>query len=320
MCNKYINFKSSLFYKNSNLLLLKRITNSRYLKRNFPILTFFSTQNHVTFKCQSTSAINFTWLPYFLYMYCNDNNNFDVKRTLFQCVLILFGNCILKYRDHANSSSFSSTMAKTIKNFTRKAELTRNRVLKHREKRKFTLAYQRAVDAEINRRNQHADDQNIHSSGDSNTSAAHHDEDNECPYEKDKNDFSERIKCWAIQHCITKRALNDLLSILIVFGFQFLPKDSRTFLQTPKTVDIRELSIGHLWYYGLQNCLKIIFQNIKRNISINLDFNFDGVELFKSSRKCFWPIITSIRGKCRCKCANNCACTFKFKSSWYSNE
>lgn len=182
-----------------------------------------------------------------------------------------------------------------IKNFTRKAEMTRNRVRKHREKLKFRLAYQRAVDAEINRRND-ADGDSIGSSGILNTDTATA-EGNQCTYDKDKNDFSDKIKLWAIQHCITKRALNELLSILILYGFEFLPKDSRTLLQTPTSVDIRELSSGHLWYYGLQNCLKLIFQNIKRNATINLDFNFDGVEIFKSSKKCFWPIIASVRGR-----------------------
>lgn len=143
-----------------------------------------------------------------------------------------------------------------IKVFTRKAELGRNRAKKYREKRRFVKAYQRAVDAEINMRN-HADASTDH--GHDIDSSDVREKDNE-----DKNDFTEKLKLWIIQHRITKRAVNDLLSILIVYGFQFLPRDSRTLLKTPTHVDIRQLSSGHLWYYGIENCLKLIFQNIKK--------------------------------------------------------
>lgn len=187
-----------------------------------------------------------------------------------------------------------------ITNLTRKGELTRNRVRKYRERRKFKNAYQNAVDAELNSINERNEIDDHHNGSPGATNTAPHqytDTDSECMHNGDKNgDFSEKIKSWAMEHNITKRALNDLLSILIVFGFEFLPKDSRTLLQTPVNVEIQELSSGHLWYYGVQNCLKRIFMNIKKDITINLDFNFDGVELFESSKKCFWPIIASIRG------------------------
>lgn len=110
-------------------------------------------------------------------------------------------------------------------------------------------------------------------------------------------DFKEKIMCWSVKHCITRRALNDLLSILVVYGFSFLPKDSRTLMKTPVNVDIRKLSKGKLWYYGIKSHLQLIFQNIRSDIKLTLDFNFDGVELFNSSKKCFWPIIASIRGE-----------------------
>lgn len=52
-----------------------------------------------------------------------------------------------------------------------------------------------------------------------------------------------------------------------------------------------------MWYRGISKNLEQIFQKINNDISIYLDFNFDGVSLFNSSSKCFWPIIVSIRGK-----------------------
>lgn len=109
-------------------------------------------------------------------------------------------------------------------------------------------------------------------------------------------DFQHSLKEWAVKHRITKMALNDLLSILITAGFCYLPKDSRTLMKTPTHVEICNLSSGQMWYRGISFSLFQIFQNLRNDISIYLDFNFDGVPLFDSSSKCFWPIIVSIRG------------------------
>lgn len=109
-------------------------------------------------------------------------------------------------------------------------------------------------------------------------------------------DFEDNLKNWAVKHNITQRALNDLLSILIVFGFHFLPKDCRTLMKTPQQLVYHQLSKGKLWYRSVTDCLQKIFQNLESNISIRLDFNFDGVPLFESSNSTFWPIVVSIRG------------------------
>lgn len=120
-------------------------------------------------------------------------------------------------------------------------------------------------------------------------------------FNQEMSDFKEKLVCWSVKHCVTKRALNALLTILIIYGFNFLPKDSRTRMKTPTTIDIRALSKGQMWYHGLQKNLHSIFNKVRRSgialsSTIHLDFNFDGVELFNSSKKCFWPIIASIRG------------------------
>lgn len=79
-----------------------------------------------------------------------------------------------------------------------------------------------------------------------------------------------------------------------------MPKDSRTFLKTPRKVPIDVLSKGSLWYYGVKIQLEQILRKKISSINIldtiHLDFNFDGVELFDGSNKCFWPMIASIRG------------------------
>lgn len=168
----------------------------------------------------------------------------------------------------------------------RKRAMAAERSQRYRKKLKVSKSYQDAVRSEIEER------ENIDNPAHPITDSENTNSSNE-----DAHDLKEKIKCWAVKHCITKRALNDLLSMLILFGFDLLPKDSRTLMRTPVHVDIRELSNGHLWYHGIKKYLEHIFVNIQSDITINLDFNFDGVDPFKSSKKCFWPIISSIRGK-----------------------
>lgn len=111
-----------------------------------------------------------------------------------------------------------------------------------------------------------------------------------------ETETANKLRRWAAHHRITKTALNDLLLILIFAGLNFLPKDSRTFLITPVKVPIDVLSKGKLWYYGVKKCLETVFAQISRDLSIILDFNFDGFPVAKSSNMQFWPILSSIRG------------------------
>lgn len=59
---------------------------------------------------------------------------------------------------------------------------------------------------------------------------------------------SERLRCWAIKYNISKRAVSELLTILIALGMNWLPKDSRTLLSTPRHIEMSCLSNGKLWY------------------------------------------------------------------------
>ncbi|XP_031625627.1 uncharacterized protein LOC116342258 [Contarinia nasturtii] len=108
-------------------------------------------------------------------------------------------------------------------------------------------------------------------------------------------DLTKRLRFWALQHRITQAAINDLLSILILAGFTFLPQDSRTLMQTPNIVKIYALSAGKMWYHGIRKSLQSIFSNLNCELTLRIDFNFDGMPLFKSSKVQFWPILASIR-------------------------
>lgn len=175
-------------------------------------------------------------------------------------------------------------MTKIIR-FTRKATQTRNRVRKFRERKKLLKIYEKEVQTRL---------KELHEYNERMSSTTISDIDSDTN-ESDK--FKEDLKCWAIQHRTSQRAINGLLSILIGTGFSSLPKDSRTLMRTPTSVDITELSHGKLWFNGIKKNLEKLLSNCNRNLTIHLDFNFDGLPIFNSSKLQFWPILSSIVGK-----------------------
>lgn len=110
--------------------------------------------------------------------------------------------------------------------------------------------------------------------------------------------LSSNLRSWALDYNVNRRAVSALLKILVTFGFHSLPKDSRTLLKTPKTVEIKTCAGGQYWHNGLSNCLTKIFAKLKSNIKIRLNINMDGLPLYKSSSISFWPILANIHGTC----------------------
>lgn len=114
-------------------------------------------------------------------------------------------------------------------------------------------------------------------------------------YIEEKKD-PKMLKRWAIENNITHRALNDLLKLLVSFGLDFLPMDSRTLLQTPKIVNINEVANGKFWFDGITHNLKRILATINRDMNISLNINIDGLPLFESSKTQMWPILMNVNG------------------------
>lgn len=94
-----------------------------------------------------------------------------------------------------------------------------------------------------------------------------------------------------------KNALTDLLKILRSLGLSWLPNDSRTFLNTPREIEIRDIAGGKMWYQGIAKNISNIFPKLWTDIVLSLNFNIDGMAPFKSSKKQIWPILASIYGK-----------------------
>lgn len=146
------------------------------------------------------------------------------------------------------------------------------------------------------------------------------------PEIRKSNSTRELLRSWANCHGITTRAINDLLKILIlagifhiflfmcifnrcnflfipsfkISGLQDLPKNYKALLKTPRNnskTNIQVAAGGKLWYHGIKKNLEIIFEELKEHSQIELNFNVDGLPIFKSAKTNFWPILFTIHGK-----------------------
>lgn len=107
--------------------------------------------------------------------------------------------------------------------------------------------------------------------------------------------FRENIRRWAIERNINQIALKDLAKIMNGLIPEILPIDPRSILKTPRFVNIKKIEGGEYWHNGITNNLILLLENwidVPGNISLN--FNFDGLPIFKSSKKEFWPILCNI--------------------------
>ncbi len=107
-------------------------------------------------------------------------------------------------------------------------------------------------------------------------------------------DLQAELAAWATQYKLTRPALNDLLDILRKQGNR-LPKDGRTLLRTPRSVNCEEKCGGLYSYFGLESgIVKLLAAspNLSQN-QIKLDINVDGIPLSKSGKKQMWPILCS---------------------------
>lgn len=173
-------------------------------------------------------------------------------------------------------------MPKTLKS----TKSSRDRMRKYRLKNKIRRDYEHCVEKEINNfrsQFQIEERENIYNDNDNHRT-------------DEQFDFKENLRKWAVDHRITQAAISELLKLLIIAGITCLPQDSRTFMQTPKHVDIKPMGTGKFWYRGIRNVMLGLFSKIKKEMVLNLDFNFDGMQLFNSSKTEFWPMLCAIQG------------------------
>ena len=110
---------------------------------------------------------------------------------------------------------------------------------------------------------------------------------------------------WAVSHNVTHSALGSLLGILKQHHVN-LPADPRTLLKTPQAYNIKQIvgvqgQVGQYCHFGIASginnllSLNTVGLDAFSNNKLELQFNFDGLPLFKSSCLEFWPILCLIR-------------------------
>ena len=76
-------------------------------------------------------------------------------------------------------------------------------------------------------------------------------------------------------------------------------KDARTLLKTPRQVEAQELCGGQYLYFGLESGISKIRSQypdeFPTDSDIELNFNIDGLPLFKSLNDQIWPILCSAK-------------------------
>ncbi|CAI6373263.1 unnamed protein product [Macrosiphum euphorbiae] len=110
--------------------------------------------------------------------------------------------------------------------------------------------------------------------------------------------FMSLVAEWAVNFKISQHALNGLLVILRQHScFEYLPKDSRTILQTKpiNTLNIHSVEPGNYYHFGLANAIKENIPLNFKNNAIHIVAGIDGLPLFKSTAEEFWPILAYIQ-------------------------
>jgi hypothetical protein len=102
------------------------------------------------------------------------------------------------------------------------------------------------------------------------------------------------LALWATQHEITNVAINALLHILRKYHSN-LPLDSRSLLSTPRNTGTKNLANGGQYiHFGLKHGIEELVNSgdiASDEKHLKLQFNVDGLPLFKSSGMCIWPIL-----------------------------
>ncbi|KAB0801293.1 hypothetical protein PPYR_05647 [Photinus pyralis] len=115
--------------------------------------------------------------------------------------------------------------------------------------------------------------------------------------DKRENSLSNDLRQWLIEFNISHQAGNKLLSILGNHNIKNLPKDTRTLLKTPRSVQIIPVSPGHYVHFGIRvgllNSLQKYFSEESPDI-VYIDFNVDGLPISGSSSSQLWPILSAI--------------------------
>jgi len=107
------------------------------------------------------------------------------------------------------------------------------------------------------------------------------------------------LQSWAVTNNLTRNAISELLKILKTHScFKNFPSDTRTLLHTPTTTPTTAIGSGQFVYIGIKLGLLSGISSTEKLFPdcFNLQFNIDGIPLFRSSNIQLWPILGNVIG------------------------
>ena len=105
--------------------------------------------------------------------------------------------------------------------------------------------------------------------------------------------LTEDLQALLTNHPVSHRFTNDLLKILKGHGHPELPSDRRTLLQAPRNINVIDKCGGKYIYLGLESGIRGL--DLVHEGDIEVIFNADGLDLFKSSKVDIWPILGQVQ-------------------------
>ena len=114
--------------------------------------------------------------------------------------------------------------------------------------------------------------------------------------ERDGPGLHEMLQFWAVSKGISHSSLRDILHILKPYHPD-LPLDPRTLLSTGTVDGVRPIEGGGFYYhFRVEDGVKR-WSSDKENAEtdVHLQFNNDGLPIFKSSRIQLWPILAMVK-------------------------
>ncbi|XP_065671331.1 uncharacterized protein LOC136089314 isoform X1 [Hydra vulgaris] len=106
--------------------------------------------------------------------------------------------------------------------------------------------------------------------------------------------FISFLRTWSLKHNIKTAPLNELL-IYLYSVVPSLPKDNRTLKKTLRNMNIIKKAGGDFIYLTVANAL-LYYLTFSKDTqkSLDLTINIDGVKVYSSQCKLFWPILIKV--------------------------
>lgn len=115
--------------------------------------------------------------------------------------------------------------------------------------------------------------------------------------------FCSQLGSWSVSENIPLLSVTKLLNILrhtpSYVDFSVLPKDARSLVRTPTSIQTKVMACGKYFYFGIEKCINHLLDKfniiMENNINIELAVNIDGLPLTKSTGAAFWPILGIVK-------------------------